>query len=367
MNLIYGLLLALLALLAALAAFTRIGAFVLEWRMPATGDFINVNETRMHYHFIQSDAALPTVVFIHGASGNLHDQMSIYADQFDGRANVLFFDRPGHGYSSAGPATNRTPQGQAATLAALLDALSINKATLVGHSFGGAIASSFAIFHPDKLTGLFLISPVSHPWPGGIQWYYSLTERPLIGRLFANTLALPAGLSRLGGGVACVFAPNKPTQNYLKDTRAALVLRPGHFRQNAIQVAELFDYTASIQERYSEITTPTIILTGNRDTVVLPDIHSVGLTRSIEDAELYWIENLGHKPDHIGVDFVNAAIDKLIGAGAPDLQAQAKALETRIASDVHGPMERCLDGGVISKAIAKQDNARLGVVDAAYD
>lgn len=367
MNLIYGLLLALLAIIAALAAFTRIGAFVLEWRMPATGDFITVNDTRLHYHFIQSGEDLPTVVFIHGASGNLHDQMSIYRTSFEGRANVLFFDRPGHGYSAAGPRSNRTPQGQAATLAALLDALQVSKATLVGHSFGGAIASSFAIFHPEKLTGLFLISPVSHPWPGGIQWYYSLAERPIIGRLFANTLALPAGLSRLGGGVACVFAPNKPTPNYLRDTRASLVLRPGHFRQNAIQVAQLFDYTVSIQERYTEIKTPTIILTGNRDTVVLPDIHSVGLTRAIDGAQLYWIENLGHKPDHIAVDFVMAAIDRLIGADTPDLRAQAQTLEARIASDGNGPIERCLDGGVIANAIAKQDKARLGVVDAAYD
>lgn len=367
MNLIYGLLLALVAIIAALAAFTRIGAFVLEWRMPATGDFIAVNDTRMHYHFIRSGEDLPTVVFIHGASGNLHDQMSIYKDSFAGRANVLFFDRPGHGYSSAGPKTNRTPQGQAATLAALLDALNVEQATLVGHSFGGAIASSFAVFHPQKLDGLFLISPVSHPWPGGIQWYYNLAERPIIGRLFANTLAFPAGLTRLAGGVACVFAPNKPTPNYLKDTRASLVLRPGHFRQNAIQVAELFDYTVSMQERYSEITAPTIILTGNRDTVVLPDIHSVGLTRAINGAELYWIENLGHKPDHIAVDFVVAAVDRLIGADTPDLKERAAALETSIAGDGNGPIERCLDGGVISKAIAKDDDARLGVVDATYN
>lgn len=367
MNLIYGLLLAVLAILVGLAAFTRIGTFVLERRMPPTGAFITVNQTRLHYHLIKAGDDLPTLVFIHGASGNLHDQKTIYENQFEGRANLLFFDRPGHGYSSAGPAFNRTPDGQSNTLAALLEALDIPKATLVGHSFGGAIASSFGVLHPQKVHALLLLSPVSHPWPGGINWYYSLAARPVIGRIFANTLALPAGLSRLSSGTACVFAPNPPTPDYVNQSRAALVLRPGHFRQNAIQVDGLFDYTVSMQERYQEITAPTIIVTGNRDTVVLPDIHSIGLTRAIKGAQLFWIENLGHKPDHIAVDFVKAAIDSLTGMADHDLKAQATMLEKRLKADSNGPIDRCLTSSVIANAVAKDDATRLAIVDPTYD
>ena len=50
---------------------------------------------------------LPPIVFIHGASANLQDQMVPLRPLLEGRAELLFFDRPGHGWSERGPATTR--------------------------------------------------------------------------------------------------------------------------------------------------------------------------------------------------------------------------------------------------------------------
>src|SRR5690606_8879468 len=109
---------------------------------------------------------------------------------------------------------NDTPDGQAAAIARAMQSKGISRAIVVGHSFGGAIAASFALDHPEMTAGLVFLAPATHVWPAGIAWYYDLSRMPLVGRLFANTLALPAGLSRLQSGSACVFAPNAVPEDY---------------------------------------------------------------------------------------------------------------------------------------------------------
>ena len=72
--------------------------------------------------------------------------------------------------------------------------------------------------------------------------------------------------------------------------------------------------------RYKEIAAPTVVISGDADTVVYEEIHSLGLARDIPGAELVWVKNLGHKPDWIAPDLVVAAIEKL-GGQPRDLQA----------------------------------------------
>lgn len=343
MNFVYAALLSLVALLLVLAAITRIGVWWIERNNPASGEFAMINGTRLHYVLDRAGDGgdLPPVVFLHGASGNLKDQMTAFRDRISGRADLLFVDRPGHGWSSRGPKSNELPDGQAATVAALMDSLGIGRAVIVGHSFGGAITATFALNHPDKTAGAVFLAPVSHPWPGGVDWYYDLTPMPVIGRIFSETLALPFGLLRLKPGTACVFTPNRPVNDYLERTGVALVLRPWHFRANATDVSRLQAYVARVAPRYAEISAPAVVITGNKDAIVLPRIHSLGLERDLPNAELVWIENLGHKPDYIATDIAIAAIEKI--AGMPhDLQEKARELEKKIADDRFGPVERCL-------------------------
>ncbi|MEO1702699.1 MAG: alpha/beta hydrolase [Pseudomonadota bacterium] len=354
MNLVYGFVLLIFACLVVLAAFTRFQVWLIERQHPPIGSFLTANNTKLHYLDIEPEAptSIPPIVFLHGASGNLNDQHMIFEPLLRRRARLIFIDRPGHGYSSRGPKSNAYPDGQAATIAALLDELGIEKAIIVGHSFGGAITATFALNHPDKTAGTIFLSPVSHPWPGGINWYYDFTAIPVVGRLFSETLALPAGLARIEGGTACVFAPNMPTENYSSRMGAKLVLRPSHFRNNAIDVANLYDYIVETSPRYDKIKTPGIIITGNKDTIVLASIHSIGLRRDLDNAELVWIENLGHKSDHVVPEIVVAAVENLSGKAAHDLQELGRAAHNRLSEDAHGPIEKCIDPeGVIAKEI----------------
>lgn len=317
---------------AALFAFTRLGVRRIERRFPAIGERFDVGGYSLHaVHMPKPEGAdLPPVVFIHGASGNLRDPLGAFSTLLAGRAEMLFVDRPGHGYSDRGVAANEWPDGQARAIATLMRRKGIEKAIVVGHSFGGAIAASFAVALPEMTAGLVFIAPATHPWPGGVAWYNTLTRRPFLGRLFAGLVALPAGLALIGDGMRSVFAPNPMPRDYV-ETAPALVLRPRSFRANAIDLSNLYDHVSRMAGRYGEISARTVIVTGDSDTVVLPDLHSRGLYRDIAGSELVWVRNLGHKPDYVAGDLCIAAIEKAAGRDR-DLQAMAREVELRLGA-----------------------------------
>lgn len=325
---------AVILLVVGLTIWTRIKTAEIEARHPAIGEMIDVGGYALHAVHVPAPegADLPALVFIHGASGNLRDQMIPFRGKLEGRAEMLFIDRPGHGWSERGGAENSTPDGQAAAIARAMQQKGMSKAIIVGHSFGGAIAASFALSNPGMTAGLVFLAPATHPWPGGVSWYYDLASLPILGPLFVRTLMLPAGLTRLESGSACVFAPNPMPDDYIDATAPALVLRPAAFLNNAIDVVNLKPYLVQASRRYSEIKAPTVIITGDSDGVVLAHIHSEGLARDIEGAELVWIRNLGHKPDHVTTALAIRAIEKVAGLDT-DLQAEARRTEARLAND----------------------------------
>jgi pimeloyl-ACP methyl ester carboxylesterase len=327
----------LLALLALLAAATRLNAWLIERDNPPVGSFAEINGVRLHYVHVPGpeNPELPPVVFIHGASANLNDQMVPLRPLLEGRAEMLFLDRPGHGWSGRGKGHEEQAE-QATLIAGLMDRLRIEEAIIVGHSFGGSVAAAFALAYPERTKGLLFLSPATHPWPGGkTSWYYHLTVVPVLGRLFSETIAGPAGATRLTPATLCVFAPNAVPDSYLKRAQIPLVLRPLAFQANARDVDGLYRFAVANASRYRDIAAPTIVITGDADTVVYEEIHSLGLARDIPGAELVWVKNLGHKPDWIAPDLVIAAIEKL-GGMPGDIQATARQVEERIAGDRSG-------------------------------
>ncbi|OJF94548.1 alpha/beta fold hydrolase [Pararhizobium antarcticum] len=315
-------------------AFSSYQASAFEKEAGNRGELIDVGGYRMNSVYIPAadSADLPTLVFIHGASANLRDPMGAFRDKLEGRAAMLFLDRPGLGFSERGGPQNGYPDGQADAIAALMEKRGIRKAIIVSHSFGGAIAATFALNHKDKVEGLVFLSPATHPWPGGIEWYYKVTKAPVLGWLFATLVAPPAGLALIDKATKAVFAPNRRPDDYIERTGAYLALRPRAFRSNAIDIANLLDYVRKIAPRYSEIKVPTVIITGDRDSVVLPEIHSKGLHEAIAGSRLISIHNLGHKPDYVVTDLAIAAIETVAGKKR-DLVRLAREAEARIAQD----------------------------------
>ena len=101
------------------------------------------------------DAAKPTVVFIHGV---LNDH-SVWALQSRYMANhgwnVLAVDLPGHCRSEGPPPASVEDAAQ--FIVALLDAAGVQRAALIGHSFGSLIALETAARAPERVTHLALV------------------------------------------------------------------------------------------------------------------------------------------------------------------------------------------------------------------
>lgn len=101
------------------------------------------------------NAALPTLVFIHGAQ-NDHSVWILQTRYFAHHGfGVLAVDLPGHGRSAGAPLTS--VEEMADWLLALLDAAGVEKAALIGHSMGSLVALETAYRAPARVTRLAMV------------------------------------------------------------------------------------------------------------------------------------------------------------------------------------------------------------------
>lgn len=124
---------------------------------------IQANTLRTHVQRLGEGT--PTVVFVHGiAVDNLSSLYFTLAPQVAQRTRAVLYDLRGHGKTER-PATGYTLDDLHEDLAAVLDAEAPKgPVILLGHSYGGLIALSFALRFPDRVSGLALVDP---PLPVG--------------------------------------------------------------------------------------------------------------------------------------------------------------------------------------------------------
>lgn len=119
---------------------------------------VDVRGVRHHVQRLGDAASTATpVVFVHGlVMDNLSSFYFTLANPVAAQRPVVLYDLRGHGRSER-PPTGYTVDELVADLAALLDALSIDRCALVGNSFGGLLALAFAAAHPARVTALVVI------------------------------------------------------------------------------------------------------------------------------------------------------------------------------------------------------------------
>lgn len=317
-------------ILVAAWLFTRLATLYLNRRFPPIGRFLNVHGTRLHVLDLPAaDGAAacddPAIILLHGASGNLRDPLHILGRRLNIRYRVVLMDRPGQGHSQKNYRRQSDPRIQADMIAEIMDRLDLAKAVIVGHSWGGAVAAALAIQHPDKAAALVLISPATHPWPGGIDWHYKFGSMPVIGRLFAELLAFPVGITLVPCALRSIFRPGPPPDIYRETMGAAMVLRPASFVANCQDIADFFANVNAMQLRYPEIKAPVEIITGDTDSIVAPAIHSYGLVRDISGARLTILAGVGHMPQWSCPEDVHSAIERAVSRSAAGSETREAA------------------------------------------
>jgi pimeloyl-ACP methyl ester carboxylesterase len=294
-----------------LAVLTVAGTIAIERAYPPAGRFVAVTGGRLHV-LERGEPDAPVVVLLHGASGNLQDVNAALGVALAARYRVVMIDRPGHGWSDRpGGDDDASPAGQAALIAQALEKSGVTRSILVGVSWSGALATSYALMFPERVAGLVLLAPVSHPWPGGVAWNYRLASIPMLGPLLVRTALMPLAYPMMQALVRAAFAPQPVPDGYPERAALALALRPNEFLANARDVAELKANVTLQAHRYGEIRAPTVIIVGDRDTTVSPEIHSKALAAAISDARLIILPSVGHIIHHAYAELVVGEIDLL--------------------------------------------------------
>jgi pimeloyl-ACP methyl ester carboxylesterase len=307
-------LLCIIAILILGAAITAIGVAHIERAHRPAGVFVPVTGGRLHV--VDLAPARPTnappIVLLHGASGNLEDLRLALGGLLARSHRVILIDRPGHGFSDRpGGVSDASPGRQAALIAEALARLGVARAIMAGFSLSGAVAAAYALDFPDRIAGLVLLAPVTHPWNGGIGWYNKLAAAPLVGALFAHTLALPLGLVMFARSAASTFAPQMVPRDYARRAAGHLVLRPPEFVANAQDLAALKAFVTAQVPRYREIAAPTVIITGDRDSTVSPEINARAAAALIPNAKLVLLRGIGHMVTHAAAEAIATEIETI--------------------------------------------------------
>jgi pimeloyl-ACP methyl ester carboxylesterase len=120
------------------------------------------------FHLHCTGAGDTTVLLIAGWDGGGDENWSAVQPPLAEQARVCTYDRPGTG-TSGRPTTDQTFETQAADLSALLQiAGEPGPYVVVGHSFGGAEAVTFASRSEGEVTGLMLIDASPTTWPAAV-------------------------------------------------------------------------------------------------------------------------------------------------------------------------------------------------------
>lgn len=119
--------------------------------MDTSTEFAPINRAQLYFE-VAGDG--PPMILLHAGVADSRmwdDQFAIFAEHF----RVVRFDLRGFGRSimPAGEFSNHDD------VAGLLDFLQIDRAVVLGISFGGKIAIDFALAYPQRVTALALVAP----------------------------------------------------------------------------------------------------------------------------------------------------------------------------------------------------------------
>jgi len=126
--------------------------------------FVDIDGVRLHYQEAGAPTA-PPIVLIHGFASSTLVWSKVFLALAAAGFRVIAPDMLGYGYSGKPRNGEYTIAGQASLITRLLDKLRIKRATIVGSSYGGAVASTCALDYPTYVHKLVLVGAVSNNRP----------------------------------------------------------------------------------------------------------------------------------------------------------------------------------------------------------
>ncbi len=298
------------AALVGSALFNRAGARRAEADTPPAGKFVEVDGARIHY---VDRGQGPVVVLLHGNGVLLQDyEASGVLGLAAGRYRVIAFDRPGFGYSDRPRTTTWTPARQAELLARALATIGVDRAVVVGHSWGTMVALAMALNRPSLVSGLVLLSGYYYGTVRPDVVPASLPAIPVFGDVMAHTVSPLAGALVGPAAVKASFAP-APIHDNFANLPVAMTLRPSQVRATAADTAMMIPAAVALSKRYGELDLPIVVMAGQGDLIAHPDKHAERFAAEVRAAELRIVPGQGHLFHYAVPEQVVAAIDDVSG------------------------------------------------------
>jgi len=135
--------------------------------LSAQSRFVSANGLKLHYLDF-GNPSKPPLVCIHGLSGNAHNFDALAPHLSDGH-HVISIDVRGRGDSDWGPPGEYAAPVYVNDLALMLDALELDRVTLIGTSMGGIVAMIFAGGYPYRVERLVLNDVGPEVDPAGLK------------------------------------------------------------------------------------------------------------------------------------------------------------------------------------------------------
>jgi 3-oxoadipate enol-lactonase len=240
---------------------------------------IRVNAVNLYYEFHGSESA-PVLVLNNGIIMNAASSWIFQNKTLSEHYRLLQYDCRGQGQSDH-PESPYSMETHADDLAALLEALEIDKAHIAGISYGGEVAQAFVLKYPEKVRSLLLMDTVSEIGP----------ELRLIVQSWVDALRTGEVLAFFNATVPWNFSPEWIAANtpILEDAkkRYALLDFPA-----IIRLCEAF-FEVDFSGRLGEIKVPTCIMVGELDLLKGPRYAEI-LKKGIPHSEYHVLLGAGH-------------------------------------------------------------------------
>ena len=277
--------------------------------------YLEIEKTKLH--LIQGGTGQQTVIMLHGNAGNIRDFEYGLAELLSKSYRVIGFDRPGHGKSDRPGSKAASVEYQALMLHKTLQSIGVNKAILLGHSWGASLALCYALKYPAETAGLVLLAPVAFPGADPNHLLQAVLKTPLIGGLtlmLGNTLM---GDERLRHELEKAFYPQPVPGNYLRMATSTWLGR----KRLRSYLEDEWSLNASLRrmsKHYGELRMPVVIVTGDQDQIVSPKENAYRLKERIPHAQLVVLKGAGHEIPLTRPECVYSAL-KLIPTAATGL------------------------------------------------
>lgn len=259
---------------------------------------IPVDDGELHVEIAGSG---PPVVLIHAGylDASMWDQQ---LDALTPSYTVIRYDARSQGRSSTAMRDHYPDQD----LRALLDALDVPAATVVGNSFGGAVASSFALMHPERVRGLVLCGPGITPMEFRDPFILELYKEQRAALEAMDAERYVEAFLRYG-----VDGPHREPDEVDGDVRqrchdmAMRTIANHHTATGALLERD----TAA---RLEQIAAPTLLVVGELE---LSDLHRVvqDADRRMPDSRLAQLDGIGHMTSMERPEEFNALLLEFLG------------------------------------------------------